>query len=173
MKRPGQRDATGWSCARPVWPAAPSPGPTTEIDHEPGEELQLDWWELSGWSGRRPWSTSRATAQRSARAPRPERHGQGPPRRAGGGDRFGHGRRVARHRRVPSGAAQTIRCAEHGKDLERAVLGAFTTAPPCKAKANRPPGPAALAAAAKLRGEEGGEVLVDLDRYAQIAGVAR
>lgn len=74
---------------------------------------------------------------------------------------------------MPSGAAQTIRCAEHGKDLERAVLGAFTTAPPCKAKANRPPGPAALAAAAKLRGEEGGEVLVDLDRYAQIAGVAR
>jgi hypothetical protein len=83
------------------------------------------------------------------------------------------GRRVGRHRRAPSGAAQTIRSAEHGAALEAAVLDAFTTAPPCKAKANRPPGPAALAAAAKLRGEEGGEVRVDLDRYAQIAGAGR
>ena len=83
------------------------------------------------------------------------------------------GGRVARHRRAPAGAAQTIRAAEHGKALERAVLDAFTTAPPCKRKANRPPGPAALAAAAKLRGEQGGEVRIDLDRYAEIAGAAR
>ncbi|MGA8745202.1 MAG: hypothetical protein WB507_05000 [Solirubrobacterales bacterium] len=83
------------------------------------------------------------------------------------------GRRVARHRRAPAGAAQTIRCAEHRRALERAVLDAFTTAPPCRRKANRPPGQAALAAAAKLRGEEGTEVIVDLDRYAQIAGAGR
>lgn len=83
------------------------------------------------------------------------------------------GRRVARHRRAPSGAAQAIRCAEHGRALERAVLDAFTTAPPCKRKANRPPGPVALAAAAKLRGTDGAEVLIDLDRYAQIAGASR
>ena len=83
------------------------------------------------------------------------------------------GRRVARHRRAPAGAAQTIRCAEHGRALERAVLDAFTTAPPCRRKANRPPGQAALAAAAKLRGEEDTEVIVDLDRYAQIAGAVR
>jgi hypothetical protein len=85
----------------------------------------------------------------------------------------GAGRGVARHRRAPSGAAQTIRAAEHGKALERAVLGVFTTAAPCKRKANRPPGQTALAAAAKLRGEDDTEVIVDLDRYAEIAGAAR
>jgi hypothetical protein len=37
----------------------------------------------------------------------------------------------------------------------------------------QPPGAAALAAAAKLRGEDGGEVVVDLGRYAQIAGAAK
>lgn len=83
------------------------------------------------------------------------------------------GRRVARHRRAPAGAAQTIRSAEHGKALERAVLDAFTSAPPCKRKANRPPGQAALAAAAKLRGEDGAEVAIDLGRYAEIAGASR
>jgi hypothetical protein len=83
------------------------------------------------------------------------------------------GRRVARHRRAPAGAAQTIRSTEHGRALERAVLDAFTTAPPCRPKANRPPGAAALAAAAKLRGEDDTKVIVDLDRYAQIAGAVR
>jgi transposase len=83
------------------------------------------------------------------------------------------GRRVARHRRAPGGAAQTIRAADHADALERAVLAAFTTAPPCKRKANRPPGEAALAAAARLRGEEGKDVAIDLDRYAELAGAAR
>ena len=84
------------------------------------------------------------------------------------------GRRVARHRRAPSGATQTIRAAEHTQALEQAVLDAFDTGRrPCKRKANRPPGAAALAAAAKLRGEEGTEVLVDLNRYAELAGAAR
>jgi transposase len=83
------------------------------------------------------------------------------------------GRRVARHRRAPAGAAQTIRLPDHAEALERAVLDAFTTAPPCKAKANRPPGPAALAAAAKLRGSDDTEVVIDLGRYAEIAGAPR
>lgn len=83
------------------------------------------------------------------------------------------GRRVARHRRAPAGAAQTIRDAGHARALERAVLDSFTTAPRCKRKANRPPGEGALAAAAKLRGEEGTEVLIDLSRYAELAGAAR
>lgn len=83
------------------------------------------------------------------------------------------GRRVARHRRAPAGAAQTIRDAEHAHALERAVLDAFTASPPCKRKANRPPGEAALAAAAQIRGEEGKEVSIDLDRYAEIAGAPR
>lgn len=83
------------------------------------------------------------------------------------------GRRVARHRRAPAGAAQTIRDAEHARALERAVLDSFTSAPRCKRKANRPPGEAALAAAACLRGEEGKEVAIDLGRYAELAGAAR
>jgi len=83
------------------------------------------------------------------------------------------GRRVARHRRAPAGAAQTVRAAEHAEALEQAVLDAFAAARPCKRKANRPPGEAALAAAARIRGEEGKEVAIDLDRYAELAGAAR
>ena len=44
---------------------------------------------------------------------------------------------------------------------------------PCKRKANRPPGEAALAAAARLRGEEDKDVVIDLGRYAELAGAAR
>ena len=83
------------------------------------------------------------------------------------------GRKVARHRRAPAGARQTIRAAEHARALERAVLDAFDVGRPCKRKANRPPGEAALAAAAQIRGEEGKEVAIDLDRYAEIAGAPR
>ncbi len=83
------------------------------------------------------------------------------------------GRKVARHRRAPAGAAQTIRASQHADALERAVLDAFTVARPCKRKANRPPGEAALAAAARLRGEEGKDVAIDLGRYAELAGAAR
>ncbi len=83
------------------------------------------------------------------------------------------GRKVAGHRRAPAGAAQTIRDAEHSQALERAVLGSFSASPPCRRKANRPPGEAALAAAAQIRGEEGKEVAIDLERYAQIAGAPR
>jgi transposase len=84
------------------------------------------------------------------------------------------GRRVARHRRAPAGAGQLLRSDQHARLLEQAVLDAFTTNKPCRRKANRPPGPAALTAAARLQGQgAGGGVVVDLDRYAQIASVAR
>jgi len=53
------------------------------------------------------------------------------------------------------------------------VLDSFTSTPRCKRKANRPPGEAALAAAARIRGEEGKEVAIDLGRYAEIAGAPR
>jgi hypothetical protein len=55
------------------------------------------------------------------------------------------------------------------------VLAAFTTHRPCRQKQNRPPGQAALAAAAILRGEQpaDGGVVIDLERYAQLAEVAR
>ena len=54
------------------------------------------------------------------------------------------------------------------------MLSAFTTARPCDRKANRPPGPEALAAAADLLGNEGRPVVVDLARYAELVeGVNR
>jgi len=83
---------------------------------------------------------------------------------------------IAKHRRAPSGTGQRIRCAEHAAGLEQAVLSAFTTHKPCRRKQNRPPGQAALAAAAILRGEQpvgDGGVVIDLEHYAQLAGVAR
>ncbi len=57
--------------------------------------------------------------------------------------------------------------------LEQAVLAAFTTDKPCRRKANRPPGDAALTHAACLAGRDAGAVVVDLEAYAQIARVAR
>jgi Mu transposase, C-terminal domain len=82
------------------------------------------------------------------------------------------GRRVARHRRAPAGAGQQLRSAEHARLLEQAVLDAFTADKPCRRKANRPPGDAALTAAARLRGHDDA-VVVDLEGYAQLARVAR
>jgi hypothetical protein len=81
---------------------------------------------------------------------------------------------IAKHRRAPSGAGQRIRCTEHAAGLEQAVLAAFTTHRPCRRKQNRPPGQAALQAAAILRGAQpDGAVVIDLERYAQLAEVAR
>ena len=59
------------------------------------------------------------------------------------------------HRLAPAGAGAIVRTAAHRDALETAVLSAFTTARPCDRKANRPPGAAALAEAARLLGPEG------------------
>ena len=75
------------------------------------------------------------------------------------------GRRIARHRRAPAGAGQVLQTDEHRRLLEQAVLDAFTTDRPCRRKANRPPGDAAVAEAGRLRGQSAG-VVVDLERYA-------
>ena len=83
------------------------------------------------------------------------------------------GAQLASHRRAPAGAGQVIRSPEHAAELEAAVLGAFTTRPPCRRKQNRPPGQAALAAAARLRREDPSGQLIDLARYAQLAEMAR
>jgi transposase len=77
------------------------------------------------------------------------------------------------HRAAPDGSGALVRSLEHREALERAVLSAFTTARPCDKKANRPPGAAALAEAAKLLGAEGREVTVDLAVYAEIAEGSR
>jgi hypothetical protein len=83
------------------------------------------------------------------------------------------GRRLARHRRAAAGAGQVLQSEEHARQLKAAVLDAFTTARPCRTKQNRPPGEQALAAAAGLRGEQTAGVVIDLERYAQLAQVAR
>ena len=77
---------------------------------------------------------------------------------------------VAIHRRGPAGEGQTIRTAEHAARLEKAVLAAFTTDHACRRKANRPPGPRALAELARLAGHKSppGQVL-NLADYQQLA----
>ena len=82
------------------------------------------------------------------------------------------GRRIARHRRAPNGAGQVLRSPEHARLLEQAVLAGFTSTKKCPRKPNRPPGERALAEAARLRGQDPGGVVVDLDQYARIAKVA-
>jgi transposase len=77
---------------------------------------------------------------------------------------------LATHRLVPAGAGQLVRTPEHRAALEGVVLAAFSTARPCQRKGNHPPGPAALAAAARLLGPAGREVTVDLGHYAELAG---
>jgi transposase len=75
---------------------------------------------------------------------------------------------LAAHRLAPPGAGSIVRSVEHHAALERVVLSAFSTERPCDRKANRPPGPEALAAAAALLGNEGRPVVVDLAAYAEL-----
>ena len=63
------------------------------------------------------------------------------------------GRLVAGHVRAPDGLGVIQRLPEHRQALEAAVLGAFSSKRPCDRKANRPPGPHALAEAARLLGD--------------------
>jgi len=79
---------------------------------------------------------------------------------------------LASHRLAPAGAGSIVRSVEHHAALERVVLSAFTTDRPCDRKANRPPGPDAIAAAARLLGTEARPVVVDLAAYAELAGGA-
>ena len=80
---------------------------------------------------------------------------------------------VATHRRAPTGAGQTVRTQEHAGLLEDAVLQAFTTQTECRRKANRPPGEAALAELARLRGlDDQAAPVISLERYAQLSEVA-
>lgn len=81
-----------------------------------------------------------------------------------------HGEIVAEHRRVPAGAAQTVRSAEHAALLEAAVLAAFTTDHACRRKPNLPPGDRALEELVRLRGidPEPAQV-ISLADYAKLA----
>jgi hypothetical protein len=79
---------------------------------------------------------------------------------------------VACHRLAPAGAGALRRHDEHRVALEQVVLASLTSARPCRRKANRPPGEAALQAAAALAGERA-DVVVSLDAYARYAEAAR
>lgn len=63
-----------------------------------------------------------------------------------------------------------VRTVEHHTALEAVVLSGFTTAAACDPKRNSPPGPDALAAAARLLGDAGRDVVVDLGAYERLAG---
>jgi hypothetical protein len=78
---------------------------------------------------------------------------------------------IARHRQAPDGAGLSVREAGHVTALDKAVLAAFTAAAPCKRKERRPPSPAALAEAGRLRGTPGpaDRVVIDLAAYAAAA----
>ena len=80
---------------------------------------------------------------------------------------------VAVHELRPAGAGALVRDGEHRAGLEAAVLSAFSSARPCERKGHHPPGPAARAAATVLTGAESREVVVDLARYAELAGTVR
>jgi hypothetical protein len=72
---------------------------------------------------------------------------------------------ASHHREVPGGG-YVVRDPAHKAALEHEVLAAFTTDAPCRRKANRPPGEAARAEAAKLlAGFEDDEVVVSLAAY--------
>jgi transposase len=79
---------------------------------------------------------------------------------------------VATHRLAPAGAGVLQRHPEHRVELEQVVLASLTSSRPCRRKGNRPPGQAALAAAAALAGEPG-DVVVSLEQYARYAEAAR
>jgi hypothetical protein len=79
---------------------------------------------------------------------------------------------VAAHRLAPAGQGALQRHPEHRVELEQVVLQSLTSKPPCRRKANRPPGEAALAAAAALAGEPR-EVVVSLEQYARYAEAIR
>jgi hypothetical protein len=78
---------------------------------------------------------------------------------------------IASHRRRPPGAGALARLEEHRSALEHAVLAQFSTARPCRRKANRPPSEAAKALAAELTGVPVQQTLptvVDLRRYEEL-----
>jgi transposase len=79
---------------------------------------------------------------------------------------------VARHRLAPAGGGALRRSDQHRVALEQVVLASLTSGRPCRRKTNRPPGEAALEAAAALAGEPA-DVVVSLATYARYAQVAR
>lgn len=82
------------------------------------------------------------------------------------------GSELVSHRLEIAGAGALVRTDEHRALLEQAVLGQFSTARPCDRKANKPPGEQAQAERARLIGRAGSEPSVDLEKMAEIVGLA-
>jgi transposase len=83
---------------------------------------------------------------------------------------------LAVHRREPDGAGVVARHDEHVTALERVVLAGFCDRAPCRSKHRRPPSPAALAEAARIRGAQtqpGQHVVVDFADYVAAAANTR
>lgn len=77
---------------------------------------------------------------------------------------------VARHQLAADGTGAVVADHGHVTALNTAALTAFSDASPHRSKQRIPPGSAALAAAAVLRGDpEPGATVIDLARYAQAA----
>jgi transposase len=73
------------------------------------------------------------------------------------------------HRLAHDGAGMVVRDPAHSAQLERVVLSSFTTKRPCDKKANVGVSDAALQEAARLLGDAGRVVSVDLEHYARLA----
>ena len=72
---------------------------------------------------------------------------------------------LASHPRETPGLGRVLRAPEHDDALQAEVLAAFSTPPPCRRKANRPPSEKARAEAARLLGAASDDVVVDLAAY--------
>ncbi len=82
--------------------------------------------------------------------------------------RSGAGSLLATHHLAHDGAGMVVRDPEHAAQLERVVLSQFTTKRPCDKKAHVGISDAALDEAARLLGDAGRSVRVDLEDYARL-----
>jgi transposase len=76
---------------------------------------------------------------------------------------------IATHHLAHDGAGMVVRDSAHTSALEHAVLAQFTTRRPCDRKAHVGVSDAALSEAARLLGDSGRAVSVDLEDYARLA----
>jgi len=82
---------------------------------------------------------------------------------------------LAVHRLEPDGAGAICRHASHVRALERSVLTQFSNTARCRPKQRRPPSVAAVAEAARLRGQRPGaaeQVVIDFTAYVTAADAA-
>jgi transposase len=82
------------------------------------------------------------------------------------------GRLLAHHVRQPDGAGAVIRLDEHVTAMTRVLLATFSDREPCRRKTRRPPSPAALAEADRIRrgratAGAGEQVVIDFAAYAE------